>query len=457
MQLLPGLLAEDLPKEIPEVEAATRFRPWFTEMLVSYDSIHIKLDDVVYTDASFLQMFDFPLKEGNRKTALSEPSTAVITESTAKKYFKNNDPIGKTLVTLNNIPVKITAVAKDVPFNSSLQFTMLISWGTVAANKDYFFWMNNWETNVNYSFVQLKQNSNVSKIGNEISAIQHQHRDEKEFSYRIFLQSLDGIHLHSSGILYAEQFHTNSSKIVYTLLTIAALILLIACFNFINLTTAGALGRAKESGVQKVLGASQFQLIKKFFGESFILCFISLSIAVLVIIALPLFNHLANSNLEPDIASSRSCCAVRRAASSRATSFISTRVSSGAREDQRRCGGRRRRVIFKPGGSLTALPSSNAGRRRLGVHPDERHLDHRRPNLPRVRPLLRRRPPGDQRRHLGVARRRLGAGESDELGRRTPRLDLAQFASSRPSRRSRRTWTRRRAASSTAASERSRC
>jgi putative ABC transport system permease protein len=94
--ITPGALADELPKQIPEVTAATRFRPWFTEMLVSYDSIHIKLDDVVYTDAAFLQMFDFPIKEGDRKNALSEPNTAVITESTAKKYFKNEDPIGKT-------------------------------------------------------------------------------------------------------------------------------------------------------------------------------------------------------------------------------------------------------------------------------------------------------------------------------------------------------------------------
>jgi putative ABC transport system permease protein len=212
--ITPGLLAEELPKKIPEVAAATRFRPWFTEMLVSYDTVHIKLDDVAYTDAMFLQMFDFPLKEGNRKTALTEPFTAVVTESTAKKYFKNVDPIGKTLVTLNNIPVKITAVAEDVPFNSSLQFTMLISWATIAANKDYFFWMNNW-TNVNYTFVQLKQNTNVEKTGDKISALQHEHRDETEYSYRIFLQSLDEIHLHSSDILYAEQFHTNSSRIIY--------------------------------------------------------------------------------------------------------------------------------------------------------------------------------------------------------------------------------------------------
>ena len=161
--ITPGALADELPKQIPEVAVATRFRPWFTEMLVSYDSIHIKLDDVVYTDASFLQMFDFPIKEGDRKTALSQPNTAVITESTAKKYFKNEDPIGKTLVTLNNIPVKITAIAGDVPSQSSLQFTMLISWGTVVANKDYFFWMNSQTTNVVYSFVQLKENSKCRK------------------------------------------------------------------------------------------------------------------------------------------------------------------------------------------------------------------------------------------------------------------------------------------------------
>src|SRR4029079_9427937 len=194
--ITPGALADELPKQIPEVAAATRFRPWFTEMLVSYDSIHLKLDDVVYTDASFLQMFNFPLKEGDRKTALMEPNMAVNTESTAKKYFKDEDPIGKTLVKLNNIPVKVAAVAEDVPSRSSLQFTMLISWGTVAANKDYFFWMNNKTTNVVYSFVQLKQNSHAEKAGEHISALEHKYRDETEFAYRIFLQPLDDIHLH---------------------------------------------------------------------------------------------------------------------------------------------------------------------------------------------------------------------------------------------------------------------
>jgi putative ABC transport system permease protein len=299
--ITPGLLAENLPKEIPEVSAATRFRPWFTDMLVSYDTIHLKLDDVAYTDNSFLQIFDFSLMEGDRKTALEEPFTAVITQSTAKKYFKDSNPIGKTLVTLNNIPVKITAVAKDVAYNSSLKFTMLISWGTISApsSKNYFFWMDNWTTNVNYTFVQLKENTNIGKVGEKISALQHKHRDETEFQYRIFLQSLDDIHLHSGDISYAEQFRTNSNKIVYSLLIIAIFILLIACFNFINLTTAGVLGRAKETGVQKVLGATQFQLIKKFFSESFVLCLIAFVLAILLVMnVLPFFNSLADTNID---------------------------------------------------------------------------------------------------------------------------------------------------------------
>jgi putative ABC transport system permease protein len=226
--ITPGQLAPAVVKDIPEIAAAARFRPWFTEMLVSYDTVHLKLDDVAYADQSFLQMFDFPLTKGNKSTALSGPFAAVITETTAKKYFGNTDPIGKTVVTLNNIPVKITGVAKDVPANSSLQFTMLILFATVEApaNADYFFWMNTWTTNVDYTFVRLKPNADPTKVGGKISSLLHAHFPETEFQYRTYLQPLDDIHLQSADILYAEQFHTNSGKIIYTLLIIAGFILL---------------------------------------------------------------------------------------------------------------------------------------------------------------------------------------------------------------------------------------
>ena len=120
--ITPGNLAPVLNKEIPEIATACRIRPWFTEMLVSYDTVKINLDDVVYADNSLLTMFNFPLIEGNKNTALAEPFAAVITETTAKKYFGNKDPIGRRLITLNNMPVKINGVAKDVPQNSSIQF-----------------------------------------------------------------------------------------------------------------------------------------------------------------------------------------------------------------------------------------------------------------------------------------------------------------------------------------------
>ncbi|MEP7253834.1 MAG: ABC transporter permease, partial [Ginsengibacter sp.] len=302
--ITPGPLASQLVKNIPEVAATCRLRPWFTEMLVSYDTVKLSLDDVVYADNSVLSIFNFPLISGDKKNALAEPFTAVITESTARKYFGKANPVGKTLATLNDMPVKINGVVKDVPQNSSIRFNMLISMATLEApaNKESFSWMNSWTTNVDFTFIRLKSHADATKASDKISALLHANFPEKEFQYRTYLQSLDDIHLGSKDILYSESFHTNSRSIIYTLLIIAALILLIASFNFINLTTSGALGRAKETGVQKVLGASQPQLIRKFFGESLFLCTVSFLLALLTVaLVLPLFNQLANAQLTIEI------------------------------------------------------------------------------------------------------------------------------------------------------------
>ena len=298
--ITPGQLASALSAEIPDVVAATRFRPWFNEMLVSYDTTRLKLDDVLYADNFFLRVFDFPLLKGNRKLVLSEPYAAVLTESTAKKYFGNDDPIGKTMTTLDGIQVKISGIAEDVPVNSSIRFNMLISWETITAPavKDNFSWMNNWTTQVVFTFLQLKENADPVKVGQTISVLMHKYRDETEFQFRPFLQRLDDVHLGSAGINYADQFRTNNTTIIYSLLATAIFILLIACFNFINLITAGSLARAKETGVQKVLGARQSQLVGKFFTEAFLLCLLSLVIAlVLASVLLPWFNAVTEVQL----------------------------------------------------------------------------------------------------------------------------------------------------------------
>jgi putative ABC transport system permease protein len=296
--ITPGQLAPALVKEIPQIQSACRFRPWFTDMLVSRDTVHVKLQDVAYADEPYLQMFNFPLLRGDRNSALNEPFSAVITATDARRFFNDRDPIGQTLLTLNDIPVKVTGVARDLPANSSMHFSMLISWPTVTANTQYFSWMDNWLTQVDFTFVKLAPNADPIETGKSISALLHRHLPEREYEYTPYLQPLDDIHLHSAHILYGETFRSNNGTIVYSLLAVAAFILLIACFNFINLSTAGALARAKETGVHKVLGATRLQLIRKSFVESFLLCSISLAAALMLATALfPVFNALAASSL----------------------------------------------------------------------------------------------------------------------------------------------------------------
>ena len=302
--ITPGPLSPALEKEAASIAYAGRFRPWFNDMLVSADTIKLKLKDVAYADQSFLRIFDFPLIAGDVNSALLNPNTAIITESTARKYFGYSNPMGRKMVTLNDIPVTISGIAKDPPANSSVQFTMLISWPTIEApaNTNYFFWMNSWTTNVVYSFVLLKKGSSIANASRIISSTLHSHMDEKEFTFQTYLQPLDKIHLESADIFYAEQFRTNNGRIVYALLMIAGLILLIASFNFINLTTAGALSRAKETGVQKVLGAKPWQLVIRFFTETSLLLVVSLAFALILTTSLlPFFNSLASTQLSVSI------------------------------------------------------------------------------------------------------------------------------------------------------------
>ena len=298
--LTPGLLAPELIKSLPEVKYAARFRPWFNDLLISHDSTSLKLKEVSFADASFLQIFNFPTVQGDAATALSEPSSAVLTETTARNLFGDENPMGKTLYTLNNIPVKVNGIVKDIPQNSSIQFSMLISWSTLTS-KPYagqFGWMNNWTAQVGFTFLQFRSEIDPKAENRKISSLLHLHFQEDEFSYQTWLQSASDLHLHSKDILYAENFRTASNSIVYILMVIAAFILLIACFNFINLSTVAAIGRLKEAGIQKVLGAHRIQLIGKFLLESFLLCTIALGFACLIInLMLPVFNKFAESQL----------------------------------------------------------------------------------------------------------------------------------------------------------------
>ncbi|MBA4850876.1 ABC transporter permease [Emticicia sp. BO119] len=296
-----GALATVLPREIPEIEYAVRFRPWFNEMGVNYGTTQNKLSDVAYADADFFQIFDFKLLKGDRQTVLSEPNTAVITEKTSKRFFGNNDPIGKTLITLNETPVTITGVTEDVPLDSHIKFDMLISWKTTTSgpNKDYFPWLNNWLTQVVYTYVLVKENADNHLVESKIATLFNKNLPERKDQYKHYLQSINDIYLGSADVKFSESFRSNSDKIVYALIGISIFILLIACFNFINLSTVLSLKRVKEVGMQKVLGAVRKQLIFKSFIESSLVCLTAFLLALLLVSGLlPDFNQLANAHID---------------------------------------------------------------------------------------------------------------------------------------------------------------
>ena len=295
-----GSLAPELLKEVPEIEYAVRLRPWFNEMVVRHENTQQKFSDVVYADADFFQVFGFKLLRGDRKTALSQPNTAVITEAKAKLFFGNTDPLGKTLVVLNETPVTITGVVEDAPYNSHLKYELLVSWGTTTtgANLEYFSWMNNWITQVVHTYVLARKDADLQLLESKIAAVFNKNLPERKEQYKHYLQPIDQAYLGSADVKFTESFKSNSDKIVYVLIGISIFILLIACFNFINLSTVAALKRIKEIGMQKVLGAARRQLIVKYFTESSLVCAAAFVLALLLISWLmPAFNQLAHAQL----------------------------------------------------------------------------------------------------------------------------------------------------------------
>jgi putative ABC transport system permease protein len=270
----------------------------------------IQSQDILYADSTFFSVFTFPLLSGNPVTCLTEPHTIVLTEDEAKKQFGTSDVLGKNILIREDsafVPYKVTAVAKDCPQNSSIQFSALLPFKeteTDALNND------NWFNFFLNTFVVLEPNANQHAIENQMqrfyvkdakgtfSKMTEQFdlgKDASMGSY--FLQPFTAMHL--STELPADGLSKASNPVYsYILSGIALFILLIACINFINLTIARSMKRAKEIGIRKVVGGNRKQLIIQFLGESFVLCLIAFATAVaLVKLILPVFNHLSNKAL----------------------------------------------------------------------------------------------------------------------------------------------------------------
>ena len=287
----PGALTPALKEEYPEIIRASKFNSW-PEAFKKGDEV---IDEILATvDKDFLEMFNIRFVQGDIKNALNGPHDVVITEEMANKYFSAGDALGKTLTATGGSVFMVTGVVKSFPQNSHIQFDFLVPFNLL---KEVGLNFNDWGSFRCPAFIELKEGTDSKLVGIKIKDIIK--RNLKESNSEIFIQNIKKIHLYSSG-KYTEVIGTPGDITYVRILSlIAAFILIIACINFMNLSTAQSVRRAREIGVRKVAGANKRKIVIQFLGESLLIVFIAHAIAmILVELLLPGYNNLIGKQLD---------------------------------------------------------------------------------------------------------------------------------------------------------------
>ena len=286
----PFPMAPALAKDYPEVEEAVRF---ISNGKVMYKNGDLRLyeDKVFLADSNLFRVFTHKFIEGDPQTALKEPKSMVLTQSTAKKFFGNKSCVGKTLENASGDVYKITAVITDVPKNSHILFNVLISRSSLPAD-----FANNWGGFGFFTYVLLKPNTSAASFEKKMAPIYDKYLASIFAQYNIKMRfgamPITSIHLHSDMANEPEEL--GSMSYIYIFSAVAFFMLLIACINYMNLTTARSARRAKEIGMRKVTGSSRLQLVSQFLIESTLTAFFALLLALgLIALLLPTFNSLS--------------------------------------------------------------------------------------------------------------------------------------------------------------------
>ncbi|WP_207491512.1 ABC transporter permease [Aridibaculum aurantiacum] len=287
-----------LQRTFPEVEATARIMMINDKYLLEVGDNKAYEEKGIFVDSSFFSVFPLKFAAGDAATALLAPSTIVLNQQLAKQYFGNNNPIGKT-IKIDNEDFTVKGVLAEMPSHFHLDFRYVMSLPSITLPAER---MEKWTWSQFYSYVKLKPGTDVNKLQEKFQAhVVEKVRPTLESDNTTFLpyfQHLHDIHLNSADFVYDNAVRGNASY-VKGLSIIAIFVLIIACFNFINLATARSFRRAKEIGVRKVIGADRKQLIVQFIGETILLSVISVILAATVTyFVVPLLNDFTGKNIE---------------------------------------------------------------------------------------------------------------------------------------------------------------
>lgn len=279
----------EFKRQFPEVVSGARLTG--TERVVKYgDKIGLEAN-VLHADSAFFEIFDFRLLSGTASQVLNAPNQVVVSRSTAEKYFGREDPVGKTLL-LNSRqdPYRITGVSEDCPSNSQIRYSMVASISTLGPLQEETY------SNANYvTYLLMDRAESLDPLQAKIDRFMKKETGDSEFKAAFELEPFTRIHLHSPYDAYTPNINVTY---IYIIAGVALLILVIACFTYINLSTARSTERAREVGIRKVSGAWRSQLFWQFISESAVLTILALVVSFLLAVALlPAFNNLAGTSL----------------------------------------------------------------------------------------------------------------------------------------------------------------
>jgi putative ABC transport system permease protein len=293
----PFVAAPTFAAELPEILTYTRL--WQRSGLITYENKKFDERGIFYTDPDFFKIFSHEFIAGDPDTALSAPGSIVLTEDAAKKIFVDENPLGETVNLNADGDLKVTGVVRNVPRNSHFRFNYLVSMNTIQGRRAEF--LDAWFVIQGWSYILLDERADAREVEKKLAPIVEKHAGEEARKYGqkmfYFLQRLTDIHLRSH--LQDEIEGNGDIRYIYVFSIVAVFILLIACINFMNLSTARSASRGMEVGMRKVFGAHKKRLISQFITESMSMSLCALFLALVIVeLSLPAFNSLTGKEID---------------------------------------------------------------------------------------------------------------------------------------------------------------